>query len=234
MTLDKECDGDLKQTVSFSGGKDSTAMLFMAIEKGIKIDEVIYADVVGAEFEEMYTHIEKVKSMLPKEIKFTAIKSSITFEEGVKKYQWSDFRNRWCTTVLKIQPIKKYLNKKYGKNNYIEFIGIACDEPERIKKNKFKRYLLFDWKITEKEALQYCYNLNLDWSGLYEEFARLSCFLCPLQRIGELRTIYNLFPKYWQEIKRLDTFSNRKFRSDYTVQELEDKFKKENKQLKLF
>jgi len=220
--------------VSFSGGKDSTAMLLMMIEKGIQINEVVYADVVGAEFEEMYKHIEKVKDYIPNEILFTTIRGNITFEEGIKKYHWSDFKNRWCTTLLKIQPIKKYLNGKYEKNNYIECIGIAYDEPKRYKPTEYKKYPLYEWKITEKEALEYCYNKGFDWSGLYEEFDRLSCFLCPLQRIGELRTIYNVYPKYWKKMKILDKFSERSFRSDYTLEQLEKRFKSENRQLKLF
>ena len=44
--------------VSFSGGKDSTAMLLMMIEKGMKIDKVIFCD-TGAEFPQMYEHIKK-------------------------------------------------------------------------------------------------------------------------------------------------------------------------------
>ena len=49
-----------KHIVSFSGGKDSTAMLLLMIEKGYKIDEIIFLD-TGVEFPEMYEHIEKVK-----------------------------------------------------------------------------------------------------------------------------------------------------------------------------
>ena len=217
--------------VSFSGGKDSTAMLLMMIEKNIRIDEVIYADVVGAEFEEMYLHIEKIKSYIPKKIKFTTIRGKMTFEEGIKKYQWSDFKNRWCTTVLKTQPIRKYLREKYGKNNYIEYIGIAYDEPKRIKN---KKYPLVEWEVTEKEALEYCYKKGFTWSGLYEEFDRLSCFLCPLQRIGELRTLYNIYPKYWKQMEKLDKFSDRRFRNDYSLDELKKKFDNENRKLKLF
>lgn len=45
--------------VSLSGGKDSTAMLLLMIERGMPIDAVISAD-TGMEFPEMYEHLAKV------------------------------------------------------------------------------------------------------------------------------------------------------------------------------
>ena len=46
--------------VSFSGGKDSTAMLLHLLELGEPIDEILFCDTT-MEFPEMYVHIEKVK-----------------------------------------------------------------------------------------------------------------------------------------------------------------------------
>lgn len=33
----------MKHIINFSGGKDSTALLFMMIEKSMRVDEVIYS-----------------------------------------------------------------------------------------------------------------------------------------------------------------------------------------------
>ena len=43
--------------VSLSGGKDSTAMLLLMIERGLPINTVLWAD-TGMEFPEMYDHTE--------------------------------------------------------------------------------------------------------------------------------------------------------------------------------
>ena len=51
--------GGLFHAVSLSGGKDSTALLLLMIERGMPIDAVIWAD-TGMEFPEMYGHIAKV------------------------------------------------------------------------------------------------------------------------------------------------------------------------------
>ena len=45
--------------VSLSGGKDSTAMLLLMIERSLPINTVLWAD-TGMEFPEMYDHIRKV------------------------------------------------------------------------------------------------------------------------------------------------------------------------------
>ena len=49
--------------VSLSGGKDSTCLLLLMIERGMPIDAVLWAD-TGMEFPEMYGHIAKVDEHL--------------------------------------------------------------------------------------------------------------------------------------------------------------------------
>lgn len=49
--------------VSLSGGKDSTALLLMMLERGIPVDKIVFADVGEmAEFEEMYEYIARVEA----------------------------------------------------------------------------------------------------------------------------------------------------------------------------
>ena len=52
--------------VSLSGGKDSTAMLLLMIERDLPINTVLWAD-TGMEFPEMYDHISKVDDYLYRE-----------------------------------------------------------------------------------------------------------------------------------------------------------------------
>lgn len=46
--------------VSLSGGKDSTAMLLMMLERGMRVDEVVSAD-TGMEFPAMDKHLRRVE-----------------------------------------------------------------------------------------------------------------------------------------------------------------------------
>jgi len=234
--------------VSFSGGKDSTAMLFMMLERNIRVDRIICVDTTK-EFPAMYQHIEKVQSVCPIEIEVVKIDFDYWFGEHIKirgknkgkrGYGWPNFRIRWCTSLKKHAFLCQFYNYKYNprklaciKNKDLEIIeyhGIAYDEKGRCKKNKGRdiKYPLVDWEITEKQALKYCYSKGFDWNGLYEKFYRVSCWCCPLARISGLRALYNDFPELWQELIKMDKKSLYRFRSDYSIQDLSKRFANEN------
>lgn len=82
--------------------------------------------------------------------------------------------------------------------------------------------------MTEKDCLEYCYSKGFNWGGLYEHFDRLSCWCCPMKNLKELKTLYMYYPELWEQLKEMDSKSYNKFRSDYSIEELEQKFKQEN------
>ena len=50
----------VKNVVSLSGGKDSTALLLMMLEKNIPVHSAVFFD-TGWEFPPMYEHIDKLE-----------------------------------------------------------------------------------------------------------------------------------------------------------------------------
>ena len=46
--------------VSFSGGKDSTAMLLRMLEEGMQVDIILFCD-TGLEFPQLYKHVKKIE-----------------------------------------------------------------------------------------------------------------------------------------------------------------------------
>ena len=233
----------MRHIVSFSGGKDSTAMLLRMIEENWKIDEIIFCD-TGMEFPAMYQHIDEVEKYIGRKI--TRLKAENSFEhmmhehektrwknKGKRGYGWPDFQNRWCTSYLKQDVIRRHL-KQY--DNIIEYHGIAIDEAHRAEKNKHKttRYPLIEWNMTEKDALNYCYKHGFNWDGLYERFYRVSCWCCPLQSIPELKQLYMHFPNLWRRLKQMDEKAWNQFRPDYSVAELDERFYWESRQVSLF
>ena len=141
--------------VSLSGGKDSTAMLLLMIERGLPINTVLWAD-TGMEFPEMYDHISKVDDYLYRErgIHITMLRHPkgfeyLMFEEekqrpssienrqrlGVPLYGngWPGVKVRWCTGQLKTHLISKEVNRIKGEYQALHYVGIAADEPKRIK-----------------------------------------------------------------------------------------------------
>lgn len=232
----------ISNIVHFSGGKDSTAMLLMMLKKNINIDEIIFCD-TGKEFPEMYNHIEQVRNYICKNYNkdITILKPNKDFNyymfdhiktkgknKGQKGYGWASIKVRWCTTLLKQNVANRYLKSKKYKN-CIHYIGIAFDEPNRHQKKKDNIiHPLYNWRITEQKALEYCYSMGFYWGGLYNDFKRLSCYCCPFKNMNELKTIYIKYPKIWNELKEMDKKSINKFKANYSIEDLEKKFNLDN------
>ncbi|MBD3306705.1 phosphoadenosine phosphosulfate reductase family protein, partial [candidate division KSB3 bacterium] len=53
----------MQHIVSYSGGKDSTAMLLMMIERHMPIDRIVFADTT-LEYPEMYGWIDRVEQII--------------------------------------------------------------------------------------------------------------------------------------------------------------------------
>lgn len=111
----------------------------------------------------------------------------------------------------------------------IEYIGIAADEPKRIRD---ACYPLVEWNMTEKDCLAYCYERGFRWGGLYDIFKRVSCWCCPLQSLKELRKLRRFFPDLWKQLEDWDKKTWRQFRADYSVAELNIRFDLEEEWLK--
>lgn len=231
--------------VSFSGGKDSTALLLRMLELGMKVDEVLNCDTY-MEFPQMYQHIEVIKNIVEsKGIKFVTLRNSLSFKYlmlehqperrtatkdkingNPKGYSWAGNRSRWCTSKLKTELLRRYKQELQEKYTMIEYVGIAADEQYRLEResNKQHKHPLVDWGWTEADALKYCYDKGFDFGGLYEIFDRVSCWCCPLQGLDELYNLRKFFPDLWKELGDMDSRTWRKFRFDYSVKELEVMF----------
>ena len=234
----------MKRIVNLSGGKDSTAMLLMMLENDIAIDYIVFAD-TGKDFPQMLLHLEKLEAYIaaryPFAPKITRLKAEKTFDylmfehektKGKRKgqygYGWTTMLARWCTAQLKEAVINKFC-KGLG-DSYIHYIGIAADEPKRLRLDPRKEYPLAKWNITEEMALQYCYDRGFDWGGLYKHFDRVSCWCCPLKNLRELKTLWRYYPDLWTELRQMDERAFNQFRADYSVAELEERFRREEAQ----
>lgn len=157
-----------KYIVNLSGGKDSTAMLLMLLEKECPIDYIIFAD-TGKDFPQMHDHLcklaEYIKTHHPTAPTITILKADKSFDylmfehiktkgkrKGSAGYGWATMLARWCTAALKTAVIAKFCREVVN-DNYMHYIGIASDEPERLKPDIHKTYPLADWGITEAAAL---------------------------------------------------------------------------------
>lgn len=232
-----------KHIVSFSGGKDSTAMLLLLLEQNKPIDEVVFFDTGSWEFPEMTNHINRVEKYTG--VKIVRLHPRKSFDDlfenyiltkgkrkGKKGYGFPQFNMRWCTGEKK-DVLNMFLTKQ-GKDR-INHIGFNADEKHRAEKSKSKvNFPLIDNNITGELALKMCYNYGFDWDGLYEHFNRVSCWCCPLKSIRELKTIHNNYPALWERLIKMQNKSWNKFKPEYSVFDLTKRFESENLQLSLF
>lgn len=233
----------MKHIVKFSGGKDSTAMLLLMLERGLPVDEIIFCD-TGLEYPELYKHIADVERYTGRQI--TVLHPPHTFEyflsevvktkgehAGKHGYGWPRRKDqRWCTGQLKEKVAARYL-KNAGE--YTLYIGIAADEPARHYRETTKniRHPLFEWGITEKMALEYCRSKGFTFGGLYNKFKRLGCWCCPFQNKNALRILRKDYPELWLELLRLDAKSPNSFKSKRSIAQYERSFALEDLQIQL-
>ena len=234
-----------KHIVSFSGGKDSTAMLLRMIDEGWHIDQIVFINIkatndMGAEFPYMYEYIEKVDKYCRDKIGIgiTIVDHplGLSFEDYFYRkkakgknigqiYGFPYTLGAWCNSRLKMIPIDNYFNSQ-GKHK--RYIGIAHDEPRRIEKLEENEIAPLDiWKMTENDCLEYLREKGFH-NKLYDDFKRLGCWFCPKQNLQSLKVLYKKYPKMWQKLLEWDKDSPHSFRADgKTVHDLDARFKNE-------
>jgi 3'-phosphoadenosine 5'-phosphosulfate sulfotransferase (PAPS reductase)/FAD synthetase len=180
--------------VSFSGGKDSTAMLLKMIENKDPIHSVLFFD-TDWDFPEILNHIEQLKQDFPY-IHFQKVRHWAGFDFLEKWYGKPDKSGGWCSAA-KRDTCNKYIRliKKYNPD-IVECIGFSADESHRANKINKKwpvRFPLIEWNITEKQALEICHENGYYFGGIYEWMPskRVSCIKCPKQSKND-----------WEEIKK--------------------------------
>jgi 3'-phosphoadenosine 5'-phosphosulfate sulfotransferase (PAPS reductase)/FAD synthetase len=232
----------VKHIVSFSGGKDSTAMLLMMFERGWPVDDIVYFDCGDWEFPQMHEHINQVEQYIGRKVTRLRNKRGdfnywmfdhVSKPRGNNPVRigkaWPQVNTRWCTT-RKVDTIETYYSQH--KPEMTVYIGFATDEINRLySKNAQKkhwyhmRFPLFDFSMTEANCLEYCYSKGFTWGGLYNYFKRVSCWCCPLQSLKDLKQLYLHFPDLWERLKDMDRRAWNTFRADgQSVEDLEKRF----------
>ena len=207
--------------VSLSGGKDSTAMLLMMLERGEQIDNIIFFD-TGWEWPQMYEHLALLEKRIGRKITRLYPRQPFNYwfserpvrdrtTKQVKKYGygWPTMRVRWCTAI-KRDAIRAYCNGLTFSSPVLpitQCIGYACDEIKRVGEHtKLKvpyqvfRYPLVEYGVSEADALSYCKAAGFTFGGLYDVFKRVSCLCCPLGGIAQDTKIRENFPDVWKQI----------------------------------
>lgn len=251
----------MKTYISWSGGKDSTASIILAYEKGIKVDGVVMSEV-------MFSHKDNISGEYPEHIEWVyniaipIIENQFGFKviilkdksdyltefyrkignrtkhpERVGKYS-GFFLNGACVgnNRLKMRPLRNFF-KNCGECEQI--VGIAINEPkrlERLKNTPNKRSLLAEYNITEEMTYDICRKYNL-LSPTYCSLCRGGCWFCPNQSIKTWARLKRKHPELWNKLKELSQEKNlvsQRFRYDKSFSQVENQVDTLNSQINLF
>lgn len=205
---------------SVSWGKDSMAMLWMLIDSGTPVDEVLFFD-TGMEFDAIYRERDRMLPVLAEHgIRYTElrpknpmwwnmlcrpVKSRKTGEVHKTGYGWCGGACRWGTTE-KTRALDRYAKER----NAVVYVGIAADETERLGKGEpWKRYPLAErWGMSEADCLALCYRKGNEWVEggvrLYDVLDRVSCWCCRNKNMRELSAMRKNLPNYFERLVALE------------------------------
>ncbi len=224
-------DTDARHILSFSGGKDSTALGIYLLQHYPEIAdrlEIVFCD-TGAELPETYEYIErfeaifavKVKRVSALEVLGVREKAGRTAFDVVLKQYYGGFlpspQARWCTRMLKIKPFEKYV----GTDRAYSYIGIRGDEDRSGYQQRSGKPVMLSDKSTiipvypfkdDELGLEEVKDL-LGSSGLglppyYTWRSRSGCYFCFYQQVGEWQGLMQNHPDLFEQAKSYEKVEN--------------------------
>lgn len=162
--------------VAFSGGKDSTALALRLHELGHEFEMIHTA--TGNELPEVRLHIEAVSRRCNAPLVYL---DAPTLEELILEQDaLPNWRMRWCTRMIKIEPCQEWLIENPGATLAV---GLRADEETRgggVYGDLAQTvYPLRDWGWGEGDVIDYCQTMGADVPN------RTDCAVCYYQTLGE-------------------------------------------------
>jgi cysteine desulfurase/selenocysteine lyase len=184
--------------VSFSGGKDSTAVLHLARKAGV--EKAFFID-TGLELPETVEFAESQGIEI--------IRKGGDFFEAVKKAGPPAKDRRWCCKLLKLRPLKIYLAGTgpcvtiQGNRWYESWNRADLDETSQNPANPLQVNVspIRNWRALE--VFLYLWWQGIPINPLYEKgLERIGCYLCPAVLESEYEMLRGLHPELtgpWDE-----------------------------------
>jgi hypothetical protein len=199
--------------VGLSGGKDSCALALRLKELYPERDFTYICTPTGDELPEMQAHWAKLECLLGKPItRLTLTKAGQ--EVGLNQLidemdALPNFRMRWCTRMLKIQPTIDWIKQQQMQGDIVHlYVGLRADEEERkgiYSESVHSVFSLREWGWGIREVWAYLAKKGIKIPR------RTDCARCYAQRISEWYALWKYYPDIYataieQEQKTGHTF----------------------------
>lgn len=202
----------MKKIVGISGGKDSTAMALRLME--IEPDDYTFAITpTGRELPPVMEHWGKLESLLGKSL--LKIPAPTIVDLIVKQKALPNWRMRWCTRLVKIEPFMDYVSKMAPAKTYI---GIRADEVIGDDARQGTDWNGIEGIEQDFPLVRWGWGINRVVSYLKERGVeipkRTDCDFCFFQRLIEWFEFWRDWPEQWKEAEALEIWTGYTFRSD--------------------
>lgn len=200
-----------RQIVALSGGKDSTAMALRLKELNPDEPYEYISTPTGNEHAEVFTHLKGLERILKAPIRFLKPYAGDGLVECIRENKMiPNFRARFCTRELKIEPTISFLKSI---RPAIQYVGLRADEP--LRKGIYG----------ELDDIEQCYPMR-DWGWSLEDVhfylkergvdvpARTDCAWCFYQRLPEWKHLWKNHPKTYAKAVQIEEELGHTFRSD--------------------
>lgn len=200
-------------SVSWSGGKDSTATILLMHEHNIPIKEIIYVrmmydDTLPATLPIMTEFVDKATKVFEEwgyEVKIIkSLQSAKQIMDSIyqrSKFEYVNGRRKGLIPFLRgmcqFTGIKTRTINSIQMNSPYEMIGYACDETSRLHRlTETKQSIMVTLGIKEDDTYEICRKYNL-LSPLYDlGIKRDGCFFCPNCAKREREFLQREYPDY--------------------------------------
>jgi len=197
--------------VGLSGGKDSVAMALLLRRQHPEIDFDWVCTPTGRELPPMVEHWKRLGDLLGKPLRPVAAKHSLAGLVVLQK-ALPNWRMRWCTRLLKIEPFREHVLNNLPCTVYI---GIRADEV--MDRDGV------DWDSIEGVTRSYPL-VEAGWglSHVLEQNAkygiiipdRSDCDMCFFQTLWEWFCFWRDYPEKYEEVCCWEDFTGHTLRSE--------------------
>lgn len=209
--------------VALSGGKDSTALALRL--KEVEPREYIYVCTpTGDEPDELFAHWNRLADMLGGPV------VPVVHQRGLSgliadQNALPNWRQRWCTRMLKIEPYRRWLA---AASPAVSYVGLRADEEGRAGgayddiPGVTSRFPLREWGWGEPDVWNYLESRGFrhpEAGGLFDQPgaapfpARTDCRRCFFQTIGEWYALWRDDPAAYADAERQERETGHTFRS---------------------